>query len=263
MLTMWSLRSLVLGRHALAAEQLPTACARAASSTSTDKNDDALFRDLLSDLERRADGGDGAASGSKEPELLEEIVDGKVPTKRHRRKMNLGKNEVSARLFNIKGSVKKVRLACDFVKGLNYQEAVAQLNLSPRRASADILRLIQTARSHAEHNFGLTPNRLLVHRFMVGRGDRTQKAVEFRARGRANIRLRRRSNVTVVLREVPYVEGEKRLGKWGRVNPDWKKNKDERAKVAKEAKHAASAAPLDFFDVDEISNSRVIEADAR
>ena len=200
--------------------QLPSFAAGGSLYSTSQSKEDPLLAELLDDIRQEVP---GKPAGEGDTFAQESTIESgqKMPTKRHRRRMNLGPKEASSRLCDVKGSMKKVRVLTDLVKGLNYREAIAQLTLAPQRAADDVMRCLKAARAHAEHNLGLNPDRLLIAYVTVGRG-RTYRSVEFRARARANVRRRRRTNIEVVLREVPYSEGEKRLGKYGRVNLEWK-----------------------------------------
>lgn len=234
----------------------------AAAKKDSSAQESELFRDLLSDLDsgkaKTTKLEQGAELGQEEEAAAEEeqaetAAESKKATKRHRRRMNLGPKEASARAPLIKGSMKKVRLMCDYVKGLNYPEAIARLAMAPQRAAADISKLLKMAKAHAEHNLGLNPNRLLVAYFHVGRAAQFRQ-VEFRARGRANIRLRRRSRVEVVLREIPTYEGEKRLGRAGRLNKEYKDRKLRRGVHAQ--------VPSHFIDMGEGTYQRIQESES-
>ncbi|MGI6259484.1 MAG: 50S ribosomal protein L22 [Anaerolineaceae bacterium] len=109
--------------------------------------------------------------------------------------------EVTAKLSNYRESAQKVRLVVDLVRGKKVLEALDILSLTPKKAAAPVHKLIYSAMSNAEENFGISRDDLVIHQIFADEA-RTRKWRRFGARGRFKPELRRSSHVTVILREV-------------------------------------------------------------
>ena len=109
--------------------------------------------------------------------------------------------EISAKLSNFRESSQKPRLVVDLVRGKKVTEALDILSLTPKKAAKPVHKLIYSAMSNAEENFGVSRDDLVVYRIFADEA-RTRKWRRFGARGRFKPELRRSSHVTVILREV-------------------------------------------------------------
>ena len=109
--------------------------------------------------------------------------------------------EITAKLSNYRESAQKTRLVVDLVRGKKVTEALDILSLTPKKAAAPVRKLIYSAMSNAEENFGVSRDDLVVHQIFADEA-RTRKWRRFGARGRFKPELRRSSHVTVILREV-------------------------------------------------------------
>jgi large subunit ribosomal protein L22 len=74
------------------------------------------------------------------------------------------------------------------------------LSLTPNKAAKPVRKLLYSAISNAEENFGVSRDDLVVYRIYADEGP-TRKWRRFGARGRFKPQLRRSSHVTVILRE--------------------------------------------------------------
>jgi ribosomal protein L22 len=108
---------------------------------------------------------------------------------------------------------------------------VAQLTFNPKKCSEIVRRCLNTVRYSAENNYGLNPDRLVVstscfHGFFyllmpcaaeasVGRQTPRVKPLP-QGRGHSGWETKPFSQLRIVLREMPQVPGEIRLGKWGK-----------------------------------------------
>lgn len=110
-----------------------------------------------------------------------------------------------ATLNYLRISPRKTRVVADVVRGMNAQEAVAQLSFNRRRASEPIRTLIASAIANAEHNHGLDPETLTVASITVNDGP-TFKRFRPKGMGRAGLIERKTSHISVVL------EGERAAG---------------------------------------------------
>lgn len=109
--------------------------------------------------------------------------------------------EISAKLTNFAESAQKTRLVIDLVRGKKVVDALNTLSLTPSKAARPVRKLIYSAMSNAEENFGVSRDDLVVYKIFADEAP-TRKWRRFGARGRFKPLLKRRSHVTVILREV-------------------------------------------------------------
>lgn len=109
--------------------------------------------------------------------------------------------DIHAKLSNFAQSPQKARLVVDLVRGKKVNEALDILSLTSNKAAEPVRKLIYSALSNAEENFGVSRDDLVVYRIFADEAP-TRKWRRFGARGRFKPMLRRRSHVTVVLREI-------------------------------------------------------------
>lgn len=119
--------------------------------------------------------------------------------------------EVKASARHIPISAQKVRLVLDSVRGKGAEEALDILRFLPNKAAEPVYKLISSAASNAEQNFGLEVDELYVSRIYADEGPQRRLAPyggRFGARGRFKPILRRSSHITVVLAEREAVDYE-------------------------------------------------------
>jgi large subunit ribosomal protein L22 len=109
--------------------------------------------------------------------------------------------DIRAKLSNLDTSAQKARLVIDLVRGKPALEALTILQFTPNKAAEPVHKLIRSAIANGEENFGVAREDLYVHEIYADEAP-TRKWRRFGARGRFKPILRRRSHVTVVLREV-------------------------------------------------------------
>lgn len=97
-------------------------------------------------------------------------------------------------------SPRKVRRVADLVRGKKAAEALAILRFTPKRAALLVAKVIRSALANAEHNYDLDPDNLYIKQICVDQGP-VYKRYQPRARGRADLRRRRTSHITVVVGE--------------------------------------------------------------
>ena len=110
-------------------------------------------------------------------------------------------HDIIAKLSDLSTSAQKARLVVDLVRGKKVVDALGILSLTPNKAAEPVRKLLYSAMSNAEENFGVSRDDLVVYRIFADEA-RTRKWRQFGARGRFKPQLRRSSHVTVVLREV-------------------------------------------------------------
>jgi len=108
--------------------------------------------------------------------------------------------EIRAHTSYVPHSAQKVRNVIDLVRGKPVQEALTILKFTKKAAADPIYKVVSSAMSNAEENFGVSRDDLVVYRIYANEAP-TRKWRRFGARGRFKPWLRRSSHITVVLRE--------------------------------------------------------------
>jgi len=108
--------------------------------------------------------------------------------------------DIRAHARHIQISPQKVRLVIDMVRGKDVIDALNTLKFVENRAASPVSKVISSAMSNAEENFGISRDDLYIHRIFADDGP-TRRWRRFGARGRFKPWLRRSSHVTVILRE--------------------------------------------------------------
>ena len=108
--------------------------------------------------------------------------------------------DIQAKLRFLPLSAQKVRLVIDLVRGKDAVEALEMLRFVQKRSSLPVRKLLASAVSNAEENFGISRDDLYVATIFADEAP-TRRWRRFGARGRFKPILRRTSHVTVVLRE--------------------------------------------------------------
>jgi large subunit ribosomal protein L22 len=108
--------------------------------------------------------------------------------------------DIRAELSSCGVSAQKVRLVTDLVRGEPVVKAMDLLKFLPKVAARHVGKLLQSAVSNAEENFGVSRDDLVIYQITADEAP-TRKWRRFGARGRFKPLLRRASHVTVILRE--------------------------------------------------------------
>lgn len=138
--------------------------------------------------------------------------------------------KVTAKLNSIRIAPRKTRLVVDMIKGLSASEAINQLETTIKRSAPEIKKLVESAVSNAENNFGFDKTNLYISDARVEAGA-TMKRWMPKAFGRAGRILKRSSRIEVVLSEI--VEGKGRKSK-EQMEEEKKKRIEERKKAEKQ-----------------------------
>jgi len=140
--------------------------------------------------------------------------------------------KVSAKLKNLRIAPRKVRLTSNLIKGMNVAEASSQLETHVKRSNPYMQKLLRSAISNSENNFGLDKENLYVFDVIVNAGS-TLKRWMPKAYGRAGQILKRTSKIEIILEE--RVEGKGRKSK-----EQMEKEKQTRIEEKKKAEKAAN-----------------------
>jgi len=108
--------------------------------------------------------------------------------------------DIHAKLRFLPLSAQKVRLVIDMVRGKDAVDALETLRFVQKRAALPVRKLLASAVSNAEENFGVSRDDLYVATIFADEAP-TRRWRRFGARGRFKPILRRTSHITVVLRE--------------------------------------------------------------
>jgi len=106
--------------------------------------------------------------------------------------------DVQAITRQVRISPEKARHVSRLLQGKSVQEALAIVDLSPRKAAKLLGKTLRSAVANAENNFDLNRDSLTVKTAMVGPGP-TMKRWLPKARGSAGRIRKRTSNFTIVL----------------------------------------------------------------
>ena len=109
-------------------------------------------------------------------------------------------DDIRAQLRFLPLSAQKVRLVIDLVRGKDAVVALETLRFVQKRAALPVRKLLASAVSNAEENFGISRDDLFVASIFADEAP-TRRWRRFGARGRFKPIMRRTSHVTVILRE--------------------------------------------------------------
>jgi len=149
-------------------------------------------------------------------QTIKELQEQKVEARKEKEKKSLfnvkskvlrgwrkrGPKEATAIGKTLKTSVKKLNLLADLIRGFTYKNAVIQLKLSKKRVCKKILKVVDSCRFNAENIHGLDPERLIISEIWTGRGTHI-RGLRTHSKGRGALMKRPRTNLHVVMKEVP------------------------------------------------------------
>ena len=92
----------------------------------------------------------------------------------------------------------KVRIVLALIRGRSVAEAMAILQATPKAASEQVFKVLNSAAANAEHNSGLSVDDLFVAEAYADGGP-TLKRYQPVSKGRAHHILKRTSHITVIL----------------------------------------------------------------
>ncbi len=105
---------------------------------------------------------------------------------------------VIAKLSNAPISAQKTRLVADMIRKKNVSNALNILQFTDKKAAEKIKKLLSSAISNAEHNFGADIDELTVSKICVDEAS-TLKRISPRAKGRANRISKRQCHILIEL----------------------------------------------------------------
>jgi len=138
--------------------------------------------------------------------------------------------KVHAKLNNLRVAPRKMRLVTNLIKKMDIEDALNQLDVMVKRGSAPVKKLLQSAISNGENNFGIDKNNMYVFDVIVDAGP-TLKRWMPKAYGRAGQILKRTSQIKIILEE--KIEGKGRKSK-EQIEKEKKEKMEEKKKLEKE-----------------------------
>lgn len=108
--------------------------------------------------------------------------------------------QAKASLRMLRVTPRKTRLVADLIRGKDVSQAEAILKFTDKRSAAPILKLLKSARANAVNNHDMFDDRLFVKEIQVGDGPTLKRAMP-RARGRADLVMKRTCHVSITLEE--------------------------------------------------------------
>lgn len=152
--------------------------------------------------------------------------------------------EVKAQLNNLRRSPRKIRLVAKLLCGLDVKEAENQLKFLVKGSTPSFEKLLKSAVSNAENNFGLSKDNLYVKNITVDEGTKLKRWLP-RAYGRASLILKRSSHIEMTLAERVEGKDRKKLEKKHEikdVKPEEIKKKEEKGEEEKKEPSFAKAS---------------------
>lgn len=120
--------------------------------------------------------------------------------------------QVKVQLNNYRRSPRKVRLIANMLKGRDVQDAQNQMDFTIKGSAQDLQKLLKSAISNAENNFGLDKENLYIKDVKVDEGAKLKRWLP-RAYGRASLILKRTSHIELTLAEKVEGKGRKKVKK--------------------------------------------------
>lgn len=108
--------------------------------------------------------------------------------------------EAKASVTLVRIAPRKVRLVLDLVRGKNYDYAVAVLKNLNRGAAKEVLKVVNSAKANATHNYNMDETKLYVKEIYANEGP-TLKRMQPHAKGQGFAILKRTSSIVCVLGE--------------------------------------------------------------
>ena len=112
----------------------------------------------------------------------------------------VAENEAMASVRHLRTSPQKLNLVAESIRGMDCEQALAQLQFSRRRIAGDVKKVLEAAIANAENNHQLDVDRLFVAEATVGKS-LVMKRWRARARGRVGRIMKPFSNLRLVVRE--------------------------------------------------------------
>jgi len=118
----------------------------------------------------------------------------------------------TAKLKYLRIAPRKVRLVASLIRGKTANKAEKLLSFTRKRAALPILKLLKQAIANAKNSFQVDENNLYISKIIVNEGIKLKRQFP-RARGRADIIMKKTSHITLVLDEIDKSKKKKKVRK--------------------------------------------------
>lgn len=135
--------------------------------------------------------------------------------------------EIKAQLKHLRIAPRKVRLVLGLIRGLEVIEAENQLKIMSKRASAPVLKLLNSAVANAKNNKNIDKENLFIERIFADEGSTLKRWLP-RAFGKATPINKRASHITLILKQI---DEKKRKKEKSELTTDKKVDKKDAAKI--------------------------------
>lgn len=154
--------------------------------------------------------------------------------------------QVSAKLNKLRVAPRKIRLVTNLIKKMDVEDAINQLEVTIKGSSAPVKKLLLSAISNGESNFGIDRSNMYVLDVIVGAGP-TLKRWMPKAYGRAGQILKRTCQIEIILEERVEGKGRKTKDQLEKERlsraEEKKKAEKERTKEREEAEKSMDRTP--------------------
>ncbi|CAL4323707.1 50S ribosomal protein L22 [Buchnera aphidicola] len=106
--------------------------------------------------------------------------------------------EIIAKYKKAKSSAQKVRLIANLIRGKKVIPIMDVLRFHKKKAAELVKKVLQSAISNAEHNYGVDIEDLFIKKIFVDEGP-VMKRMSPRAKGRSDRILKRTSHITIIV----------------------------------------------------------------
>ncbi len=122
-----------------------------------------------------------------------------------KRQRSLADNETKAIGRMVRTSQYKLNRVVESIRGKSVNQAMADLEFSPKRIAAEVRKVLYSTINNAENNHNLDVDDLIVAQAWTGK-DMVLKRFHARARGRGAKVIKPFSELTIIVREQPKEE---------------------------------------------------------
>ena len=116
----------------------------------------------------------------------------------------------TAKLKYLRIAPRKVRLVADLIRGKTANKAEKLLYFTRKRAALPVLKLLKQAIANARNTFQIDESNLYISKIIVNEGTKFKRQLP-RARGRADIIMKKTSHITLVLDEIEKGKQKKKV----------------------------------------------------
>ncbi len=139
----------------------------------------------------------------------------------------------TAKLRYLRIAPRKTRLVADLIRGKTVKKAESILAFTRKGAALPIAKLLKQAVANAKDSFQIDDNNLYISKIIVDEGAKYKRQLP-RARGRADIILKKTSHITLVLDEIDKKKKKQKIKKKEKVKTVKEEVSEEKEEEKKE-----------------------------